>query len=399
MIATAIELLLALAWVVLAVPLLVLAVQVFAALGARRGRARADGARPRVAVLMPAHNESTGLLQPVSTVLAQLRDGDRLLVVADNCSDDTAEVARAAGAEVIVRQDATLRGKGYALDFGVKHLAQDAPGVLVIVDADCELTPHALDRIVGDASATGRPVQALYLMRTPPGREGRGSIAEFAWVVKNLVRPLGFHRLGLPCQLMGTGMAFPWQAIQRTSLASGHIVEDMQMGIDLARAGTPPLFCPDALVTSTFPANEEGTRSQRTRWEHGHLGVIVGQVPKLLAEGMVKPGRGLLSLALDLSVPPLALMAMLVAGLSLLSVVAAAAGVALWPLWVAVLATGLFGLAIVLSWHRFGREAISASGLLRAVGYTLGKIPLYFRFLSSRQVEWVRSKRDAAETK
>ncbi|MDQ8021977.1 MAG: glycosyltransferase family 2 protein, partial [Moraxellaceae bacterium] len=363
--------------------------------------ARADATitRPRVAVVMPAHNESTGLLQPVATVLAQLRRGDRLLVVADNCSDDTADVARAAGAEVVVRQDATLRGKGYALDFGVKHLAQDAPEVLVIVDADCELTPHALDRIVTDAAATGRPVQALYLMRTPPGRGGNGSIAEFAWLVKNLVRPLGFHRFGLPCQLMGSGMAFPWQAIQRTSLASGHIVEDLQMGIDLARAGTPPLFCPDALVTSTFPSNEEGTRSQRTRWEHGHLGVIVGQVPKLLLEGLTKPGRGLLSLALDAGVPPLALLAMMIVGLSLVSVVVAAFGVALWPLWVAVLATALFGIAIVLAWHRFGREAISAGGLLRVVGYTLGKIPLYFRFLSSRQVEWVRSKRDAAEPK
>ena len=80
------------------------------------------GVRPPVAVLVPAHNESSGLLPTLANIQSQLLPGDRLLVVADNCSDDTAALARAAGAEVVERNDPTRRGKGYALDWGVQHL-------------------------------------------------------------------------------------------------------------------------------------------------------------------------------------------------------------------------------------------------------------------------------------
>ncbi|MDB5799673.1 MAG: glycosyltransferase family protein [Rhodocyclales bacterium] len=392
-----VSILLGVAWLVLAIPVLVLAVQVFSAMRPRAVQTAVDCDRPRMSVLMPAHNESEGVRYPIALVLAQLRPGDRLLVIADNCTDDTAQIAREEGAEVVVRHDPAHRGKGYALDFGMRHLEMDgvAPHVVVIVDADCEVGLGALEKISKRSMATGRPVQALYLMHNRPQGSRRGSIAEFAWLVKNLVRPLGFHHLGLPCQLMGTGMAFPWPLIRTASLASGHIVEDMQMGIDLARVGAPPLFCPDAMVLSYFPSNTEGARSQRTRWEHGHLGVIVGQVPSLLLEGLLKPRIGLLALALDLSVPPIALLAMLLAALSALSLVATIAGLGAWPLVTAASLCALFGIAVLAAWHRFGRQAVSAAELAQALGYACGKLPLYLRFLVSRQVEWVRSKRDA----
>src|ERR1700730_8153144 len=78
--------------------------------------------RRRVAVLVPAHNESAGLLPTLADIHGQLHPPDRLLVVADNCADDTAAVARAGGAEVVERHDLTKLGKGYALDWGLRHL-------------------------------------------------------------------------------------------------------------------------------------------------------------------------------------------------------------------------------------------------------------------------------------
>src|SRR5262249_28274109 len=143
----------------------------------------------------------------------QLAPGDRVLVVADNCADDTAAVAAAAGAEVVQRRDPMCRGKGYALDFGVRHLAQDPPDVVIVVDADCAVAPGALARLASECSAGGRPVQALYLMHAPPGAGLRTRIAAFAWIVKNKVRPLGGQRAGWPCLLMGTGMAFGWMQL------------------------------------------------------------------------------------------------------------------------------------------------------------------------------------------
>ena len=83
-------------------------------------------------------------------------------------------------------------------------------------------------------------------------------VAEFAFRVKNWVRPLGLRALNLPCQLMGTGMAFPWAVIRSANLASGLAVEDLKLGLDLARAGHPPLFCPSAasIASSQRPSGE-----------------------------------------------------------------------------------------------------------------------------------------------
>ena len=379
----------------LLLPVLVLFVQIVSALPRRRPAAPVAGLRPRVAVLIPAHDEAAGLPATLRAIFAQLEPDDRVLVVADNCTDDTAAVAHEAGAEVVERRDQVLRGKGYALDFGVRHLAADPPEVVVIVDADCIVLPGALDRVARLSWASVRPVQALYEMRTPPGGSRFARIAEFAWRVKNLARPLGFLRMGLPCQLMGSGMAFPWPCIVRTELASGHIVEDMQMGVDLARAGAAPLFCPDAVVESSFPANRAGTDSQRRRWEHGHLGMIATAVPGMLAEGVLKRRPQVLALALDLCVPPLALLVMLVAAVLAAAGLAALAGASSGPLALAILVLTLLVLAVGLAWIRFGRDIVGLSTLVLAVAYALRKVPLYAGFLVRRQVAWVRSKRDA----
>ena len=98
-----------------------------------------SAARRRIAVLVPAHNESMGLLATLEAVKKQLQSGDRLLVVADNCTDDTAVIAKAAGAEVAERHDLANIGKGYALEWGLRQLKADPPGIVAVIDADCRL--------------------------------------------------------------------------------------------------------------------------------------------------------------------------------------------------------------------------------------------------------------------
>jgi cellulose synthase/poly-beta-1,6-N-acetylglucosamine synthase-like glycosyltransferase len=358
------------------------------------GQVLQAGSRPSVAVLMPAHNESAGIAAALRSVLPQMAAGDRVLVVADNCSDDTAAVAAAAGAEVVQRHDTVRRGKGYALDFGVRHLEANPPAIVIIVDADCHVAEGAIDRLARDCANTGRPVQALYLMHSPPDAGLKTRIAEFAWVVKNHARPLGFLRLGFPCQLMGTGMAFPWSVIRTAPLASGHLVEDMQLGLDLAAQGVPPLFCPQALVSSRFPSQAEGLSAQRTRWEHGHLGVIAAQGPRLLWRSLVSRQPALTAMVLDLCVPPLAsLVLMLAAWLAGMALFWAVGGSAV-PLALGASAFCLLGLSIIAAWRGFGRSIVSLQELLTAPAYVLGKIPIYIKLLKKRQVEWVRTKRD-----
>ena len=380
---------------IILVPVTVLLAQALLASRTVRGAASVAGPRPSVAVLIPAHNEEAGLLATLSSLRPQLSANDRILVVADNCSDQTAEVARQAGVGVIERSHAQLRGKGYALDFGVQALATAPPDVVVIVDADCIVGEGAIARVAALAAHHQRPVQALYLMHTPAGSGPLKKIAEFAWLVKNKVRPLGWFRMGWPCQLMGTGMAFPWQTIRSAHLATGHIVEDMKLGLDLALAGSAPMFCPSALVYSHFPSSAEGVQSQRTRWEHGHLSVIASAAPAALGGAIRQRSASLFAFGLDLCVPPLALLVLLVCALTGLALVLTLAGGPVATLILGVLAGLALVTAILLSWWRFGRTVLSGKELALAIVYVLAKIPLYFRFLFRRQVSWVRSKRDS----
>ncbi len=386
--------LLCIATVVFLIPVLVLLFQVVIAFPLRQYGQTLSERRPRVAILIPAHNEEDGVTATIASLVSQTVAGDRILVVADNCSDGTATAAINAGAEVRERIDLVQRGKGYALDFGVRCLAADAPEILIIIDADCIAAPNTIDYLARTALQSGRPVQSLNLMQAPPGSGPLKKIAEFAWIVKNLVRPLGYFRLGLPCQLMGTGMAFPWTAIRSASLATSSIVEDMKLGMEFAKAGLAPLFCPSAKITSMFPVSASGVKAQRTRWEHGHISMILSVAPKLLAQGVVSRNIGLLALVFDICVPPLALLMILVFLLSIVSLLFGLVTSLYAPALLAGSVLATLGITILLAWWRYGRQKLSVGNLVMAFIYMMWKVPLYIGFFVRRQVEWVRTKRD-----
>ena len=388
------EILFLLPLTLLTVPVLVFTVQVVCALLPYTHQPIPAVRRGALVVLVPAHNEAAGISATLASIQTQLEQGDRVLVVADNCSDATAATARAAGAETIERRDAIRRGKGYALDFGVRHLAAAPPEVVIIIDADCQVQAGTLNRLARLCNQTQRPVQALYLMYSPPNAGLQTKVAEFAWIVKNQARALGFLRLGLPCQLMGTGMAFPWRLLQQMDLATGHLVEDLKLGLECARRGRPALFCPEACVTSIFPQNSAGAHTQRTRWEHGHLSVLFKDAPGLLLESLYTLNLRLLALALDLCVPPLALLTLLVYGFALCGLAIGWVTGSAWPWNLAGFVPLVLGLAVWLAWLKFGRAILSLTELIYAPAYVISKIPLYCKFFMRRQVEWVRSRRD-----
>jgi len=382
------------ALVILSLPVLLLFVQVLFSLRKYHPQPMPEVNRPSVAVLIPAHNESSGVIPTLQSLKTQLQAGDRIVLVADNCSDDTASIAKAEGAEVIERSNLNLRGKGYALDFGMRYLMQSPPEVVIIVDADCIVESGSLERLARTCVAKNRPVQALYLMKSPDQASLKTKIAEFAWAVKDWARPLGYLQLGLPCQLMGTGMAFPWALLQSAELATGHIVEDLKLGLEFAGARRAPLFCPEALVTSTFPQNNEGVQSQRTRWEHGHLSMILQDGPRELMASVNSLNLGLFALAVDMCVPPLALLMLFVLALCCFSVVIAVLTASLMPWILAFFTLLILACGILLAWAKFGKSIISLRELLSVPLYILGKVSLYIKFLVKRQVEWVRSSRD-----
>lgn len=349
--------------------------------------------RPRVGLLIPAHNEEKGIQQTIAALKPQLSADDQLIVIADNCSDQTAKLAEQASAVVIERFNQTNKGKGYALDYGIKHLSSMAPEVLVIVDADCIVAEDFIEKVTKACIAMNRPVQVDYLMEFPGERSIKQKIIEFAWTVKNKVRPTGYKMLGFPCQLMGTGMAFLWEDITKCNIASGNIVEDMQLGLDLAAMRKAPYYLADTNVSSFFPTSDEGVEAQRKRWEHGHIGVILNGLP-LAIKALMTANIKLFMQILDLIVPPLALLMMLVLASMVFSGLIYVFYGGILTLLYAVSLFALLSLSIFIAWVGYGKHIVTLKELLYAPFILLMKLPLYLGFIFNRQAEWVRSKRD-----
>jgi cellulose synthase/poly-beta-1,6-N-acetylglucosamine synthase-like glycosyltransferase len=377
-----------------AVPFVVLAIEALAALLPAR-RIRQAGERPGCAVLIPAHNEEAGIAATVANVRDQLVPGDRILVVADNCRDGTARAAADAGAEVTERSDPDRRGKGFALDHGLRHLENIPPGVVVVVDADCLLGTGALDALVRQATTTGRPAQGVYLIGTGQETDPRRRLSAFAVMLKNEIRPRGLDQLGLPCLLTGTGMAFPWGTMKTARLGTGNIVEDMKLGVDLALAGHPPRLCPGARLSGAAAPDRKATIKQRTRWEHGHVHTMLTQAPRLIGAGLLRLRPGLIGLGLELAIPPLSLLAAVWAVLLGVCLLWWQTNDGSWaPALTLASAAVLAGVGVLFAWARFGRRMLPARTLVLAPVYVLWKLPIYLKLLGRREKSWVRTERD-----
>ena len=375
------------------IPAAVFFVECVASLFLPRAGSLARRSSARAVILIPAHDEGRGVGATIEAVRRQLAPTDAVLVVADNCADDTADRARVAGAEVIERLDPERRGKGYALAFGVDHLRSRPPDVVVVLDADCRLTPGSIDALVERALQTGRPVQADYTFQPAEG-SAISMLSSLATLVRNRVRPRGLRRLGQPCHLTGTGMAFCWEVIGAAPELGGHLVEDLAMGIELALQGHEPLLCIEAETRSELPTGRQAALQQRRRWEHGQLGTLLEYGPRLILEGARRRRLGLVALGADLMVPPLALLVGLLLVLLVLASAMALAGGPVAPAWIAATALALIAIGVLAGWARYGRDTISARYLLLAPLYMAWKVPLYLSFLlGRRERQWKRTQR------
>ena len=366
---TAIDITLLVFAVGMLIPMVVFCAECLASVLFGRRRARPfEDSEPRTAVLIPAHDEASVIGATLARLTPTLRVGDRVVVVADNCSDDTAAIARGYGVEVVERRDATRRGKPYALQFGLEQLAADPPDTVVVLDADCCVDEMTVRRISDASHRANRPAQALNLCHAETGSGEVSVVSELGFRFKNLVRPIGAARIGLPCHLMGTGMAVPWSLLQSASFADDHLAEDMQLGVELALQGHPSVFCPDATVTSALPQGKSAFVAQRTRWEQGHLHTMLSQMPRLLWSGIRRLRPSVLFLALDLTVPPLSLLIVCWMAVLAVTVVAGLCGAG-WLPALLLAGGGTAMVAVVLAgWARFCRERIPLSGTAVSTG-------------------------------
>jgi cellulose synthase/poly-beta-1,6-N-acetylglucosamine synthase-like glycosyltransferase len=363
---------------------------------ANRSPPAVDGPRTRFEVVVPAHNEELGIATTVANLLgadypAELR---RVVVVADNCSDGTAARAAAAGATVLERHDTENRGKGYALAYAFERaLDEGRTDAVVVVDADTQVTPNLLRAFDARLQAGAGAIQAEYAVAN---REAswRTRLMHIGFTLFHDVRSRARERLGVSAGLRGNGMAFATSLLREVPHDAFSVVEDVEYGIRLGRAGYRVHYAGDARVFGEMVSSEKGSRTQRQRWEGGRLTLAKRHAFGLLAEGLRKRSLLLLDLAADLLVPPLTYVA--------LAVIVGGVASALWvllahgPWWVAApWAAALAGFAMYVVrgvWlSRVGPRAIL--DLAWAPVYMAWKVVLAVRSSPSRG-EWVRTARE-----
>jgi cellulose synthase/poly-beta-1,6-N-acetylglucosamine synthase-like glycosyltransferase len=344
-------------------------------------------------IVIPAHNEAAVIECTVRDMLREAEPNIRLLVIADNCTDRTAELARAAGAEVLVRDEPERRGKGFALAAAREHLRSGPSGIVIVLDADCRIDAASLGALIARVARTGRPCQAVNLLAPDLNAGPMVQISSFAFMVKNLVRQRALQRLAGRAHLTGTGMALPWPIFEQADLGGANIVEDLALGLELAERAMPPMLVEEATVWSPA-ASASATLVQRRRWEGGFLATMLKTAPGALARSVRSADVRAFFAALDLCIPPLALLVTLDAAAFLLALLLVFAGGAAWPVIVQVAIGIVAALAVALAWLREGRRFASAATLLRLPLYVLWKLPMYIA-LARRGApkDWLRTGR------
>lgn len=342
-----------------------------------------------MAVLIPAHNEAEGIKATIKAIQSQLSPWDRMVIIADNCTDDTAAIAQQLGCEAVERQDTELRGKGHALAAGMDYLTRNPPEMVLIMDADCIPKEGAIGQLRAALYETEAPVQSAYIMTIPEGAESPYlRLRAFAFRLRNSIRVLGLTVLGGACPLLGTGMGFPYTLARDLPFESGSLAEDTELGLHLARAGHGAHFVPSAVVKSYFSSSESASQIQEKRWIHGSMAERIAQSGPLFKASFKRRDWHALLLAIDTIIPPLGLWL----GLSFFWFIISGGA---WP-FTAALAIMLG--TLMVAWWVAGRDLVSIRDLALTPLFILKRIGLALTSLFKRETIWQRTPRGKEPT-
>jgi glycosyltransferase involved in cell wall biosynthesis len=383
---------------VLGLPLLLMAGYLFVAtlLSARLTVPTVAKLERRFRFVVPAHDESAGITETVVSLSAVDYPAElfEVVVIADNCSDDTAEKARAAGATVLERQDAQKRGKGYALDYAFSMTPEEVDAV-VVIDADTLISPNLLRAFAARRDQGAEAIQADYAVRNP-NAAWRTRLIAIAFGAFHIVRSRARERLELSCGLRGNGMCFSTALLRQVPHRAYSVVEDVEYGLRLGEAGYRVFYTDEAHVYGEMVTTAAAANTQRRRWEEGRKLLVRDNATRLLRAGISRRNRVLFDLALDLRVPPLSTIAV---GVTLLALVGFGLRLGLGAPGLSLAAYGAGVTAVILyvlrGWMVSGTGLRGLADLGLSPVYVVWKVLLRFRRPTQATSSWVRTKREA----
>lgn len=366
----------------------------------RKGQAPVASRLRKFAIVVPAHNEELVIRKTLDSMreIDYPSEGFDVVVVADNCTDRTAEIARSPGVHVFERTHWTDRGKGYALRWAFDQLLEfpAAYDAFCVVDADSVVSRNILTVLNGYVEHGARAIQ-LSDMVEPQHDAWNVEVTRIGFTLHNYVRPLGRRLIGCPATLYGNGMCFTTETIRHVPWKAYTITEDLEYGLILLLNDISVVFAPEARVLATMPHEADNAVSQHTRWAVGRFPLVRIYTGKLLGAAIRRFSFKPFDAWIQLITPAFVDMMAVVVVMLGLSLIQWAMGIehsnTLAVLWTAVMGLGVFH--VVVGLYAAGADRMMYRAFVYFPRYAIWKGLVFMKIMSHRQSkQWVRTTRE-----
>lgn len=262
----------------------------------------------RIAVVIPAYNEE----KQIAKTIESLKNNDpncTLIVIADNCTDKTAEIALHHGVRVIKRENSVSVGKHFALNYAFSILLKENFDLFLIVDADCIAAPNLIQEVKNSFNSSVDVVQVEYRV-DDASLDFKQRLLRISFNAFVYFRPLGRQGWHLSTGIFGTGFAVKKSVLENVKIPTNSIVEDTCFHLRLVEYGYFTNFNPKTYVKTALPKTMENISSQRSRWEGGRIRLFIEELPRAI-KFLFKGNFRMIEPCLDLSLLPVSFHAIL----------------------------------------------------------------------------------------
>ncbi|HEX6983576.1 MAG TPA: glycosyltransferase family 2 protein [Balneolaceae bacterium] len=353
----------------------------------------------KFAIVIPAHNEEKVIAKTLYSLgaLVYPKNLYDLIVVADNCTDNTAKIAGNLGATVLERTNKEKRGKGYALRWGFDRILQGDKkyDAVIVFDSDSLVSGNYLEVMNYYISQGSRVIQSSDLV-LPQSGAWSSEATRIGFLLYNYVKPIGRKVLGYDMGLRGNGMCFTTDILKEVPWQAWSLTEDVEYGLILMLENIRIDFAPEADVWAEMPAKPKNAESQRKRWEMGRYPIVQKYAPKLLIAAIRQKSSRYIDTLIDLVTPPLVNLLLFVLVMGFLNIILWLFG---WStinfllIWIGVALLGVLHLFVGL--YAAGADKNIYKSILYIPMYAFWKLKLYVKaFTGGTERHWVKTKRE-----
>ncbi len=353
----------------------------------------------KFAIVLPAHDEESVIAKTLYSLngLVYPKNMYDLIVVADNCHDDTARIARNLGAIVLERENKKECGKGYALRWAFDQILEWNKNyeAVIVFDSDSLVSGNYLEVMNYYMDQGSEVIQSSDLVLPQPG-VWSSEATRIGFLLYNFVKPMGRKVLGFDMGLRGNGMCISTKILSRIPWQAWSLTEDVEYGLNLILNEVSIDFAPEASIWAEMPTRPENAESQRKRWEIGRYPIIKEYAPKLLAAMFKRKSFKYLDSFIDLITPPLVntlLIVLIICGLNAVLWAFGWLPITFFWLWLGI--AGLGGLYLFIGLFVAGADKTIYKSLFYIPVYALWKVKLYVKaFFTKNEKKWIRTTRD-----